>query len=264
MSPCWPGWQISLSNRVFNCGTILHLDERWEIELSMVLKMRAQHVAWCVTMVTAVCIPKITVHTHTNLITKTAICCCSWQHGSQIDGAGDISVLSLLHFNSITGTAGGEWTLNTQQQVVSWCLCLSTIKWNDVYASFFSCPVHCCCVAVGSSFCRALWDVLCDWLTHASICTVGYKASLGLFAYLWLQTVGGCVHVYRDWEVHEKTINIKPSHWLQRKWESSALHLHMSTCSWARHLTSECSTVVLLSNTKQTCRGTGRSAGKSR
>lgn len=28
-------------------------------------EMRAQHVAWCVTMATAVCIPKITTHTHT-------------------------------------------------------------------------------------------------------------------------------------------------------------------------------------------------------
>lgn len=32
--------------------------------------MRAQHVAWCVTMATAVCIPKITIHTHSNLIAE--------------------------------------------------------------------------------------------------------------------------------------------------------------------------------------------------
>lgn len=32
--------------------------------------MRAQHVTWCVTMATAVCIPKITIHTHSNLIAE--------------------------------------------------------------------------------------------------------------------------------------------------------------------------------------------------
>lgn len=39
-----------------------------EIEMERAVRgaeMRAQHVAWCVTMATAVCIPKITIHTHT-------------------------------------------------------------------------------------------------------------------------------------------------------------------------------------------------------
>lgn len=49
-------------------------------------EMRARHTAWCVTMATTVCIPKITTHTYSLAVTllqkgrkKTAICCCFWQ-----------------------------------------------------------------------------------------------------------------------------------------------------------------------------------------
>lgn len=54
--------------------------------------MRVQQTAWCVTMATAVSLPKITMHTHkySNPVAEkkaqhTAICCIFKIHRSQLD-----------------------------------------------------------------------------------------------------------------------------------------------------------------------------------
>lgn len=44
-------------------------EDGWNTERERAVRgteMRAQHVAWCVTMATAVCLPKITIHTRTH------------------------------------------------------------------------------------------------------------------------------------------------------------------------------------------------------
>lgn len=167
-------------------------------------EMRAQHVVLCVTMATAVCIPKITIHTHSNRIAKyiyiniyMAICYGSWNHSSQIDKDVEMSVLSLLPLRKCS-----SWATSHLPELLS-----SLHKMKDSYSIhnifffvlhfLFPCIMLCSlcfgtdCWEVGFLrrlvLCEVLWDGVCDWLTHTSICTVRDKDALGHFAYLWLQ-----------------------------------------------------------------------------
>lgn len=124
-------------------------------------EMRAQHMAWYVTMATAV--PKITIHTHSSLIThkKTAICCGSWEHRSQIDEDVEMPVLvsTVLEEQFRKKTVPYKRWLCIEQQVICHpvpirCSKLHHLQYFSIMCLFFLCFISC-----SSSFETGCWKV---------------------------------------------------------------------------------------------------------